>query len=458
MRARRLVSFVTDLEGDLSHFRRFVRASRVVAFRDAAESVLTFRTGPGEEGFFVHGGDLFDRGPGDVRLSRMLCDFKDRHPEHVFLLLGNRDINKMRFSSELNLDVAPAACFRAWWDDKAPSYAEYLDAGRLTDSVEQRLRWMLQHTLGCPHTFELRRTELSELSGGAVSDADVVQSFLDGVLREDGFYYAYLQRGQLALKLGDALFVHGATDPRGLGWVPDLSVAFVANAPEDVKGTEVPDLDEWVRQLNAFKTRALSEWRGDGLRWRNGRRGGDALLMYQNKQACQNRTVCVSNFVDGKNMPLEEAFLGGGKSRVSQYELRVNPVDPKAWEYLRRGGVRRVFVGHTPAGNACAVLRTEDGREVVTADLNYATPAGDRGENLCEVLLEGDRTQLRGEWEGASHPYSCYVDEAPIGTQVLYDGQRYWCKLRLNDGRLLLSRGAGRVSTDVLVSASDCTT
>jgi hypothetical protein len=49
---------------------------------------------------FVHGGDLFDRGPGDIRLSRLLVDFKQRHPSRVFLLMGNRDINKIRFLAE----------------------------------------------------------------------------------------------------------------------------------------------------------------------------------------------------------------------------------------------------------------------------------------------------------------------------------------------------------------------
>ncbi len=69
--ARRVVTFVTDLEGDLAHFERFVHSSDVVRFEE--EGRLGWKQ---PNAVFVHGGDLFDRGPGDIRLSRMLCEFK----------------------------------------------------------------------------------------------------------------------------------------------------------------------------------------------------------------------------------------------------------------------------------------------------------------------------------------------------------------------------------------------
>jgi hypothetical protein len=82
MRAgRRMVSFVTDLEGDLAYFERFVKRSDVLRFE--SEGKLGFRK-PGA--VFVHGGDLFDRGAGDIRLSHMLCDFKARERFRVFFL------------------------------------------------------------------------------------------------------------------------------------------------------------------------------------------------------------------------------------------------------------------------------------------------------------------------------------------------------------------------------------
>ncbi len=45
--------------------------------------------------------------------------------------------------------------------------------------------------MGCPDTFEKRRIELALLSGvtaDAISDDAVVQSFIDGIARPEGFY------------------------------------------------------------------------------------------------------------------------------------------------------------------------------------------------------------------------------------------------------------------------------
>ena len=53
-----------------------------------------------------------------------------------------------------------------------------------------------------------------------------------------------------------------------------------------------------------------------------------------------------------------------------------------------------MVVGHTPSGSACAVLRS-NGREVISADTNYATSSGTRGDNLVEVLIENNRARLK---------------------------------------------------------------
>ena len=52
--------------------------------------------------YFVMGGDAFDHGSGDLRIAEELLDFKERYPDRVFLILGNRDMNKLKLSSELH--------------------------------------------------------------------------------------------------------------------------------------------------------------------------------------------------------------------------------------------------------------------------------------------------------------------------------------------------------------------
>ena len=50
------------------------------------------------------------------RCYEQLVSLKKRHPDRVVLLVGNRDVNKMRFTSELHdteMDLRSMA--KGWW-------------------------------------------------------------------------------------------------------------------------------------------------------------------------------------------------------------------------------------------------------------------------------------------------------------------------------------------------------
>jgi len=242
--------------------------------------------------YFVFGGDAFDKGD-DETVTRLLIAIKDRHPDRVFLLLGNRDLNKLKLSSELcSMEVAstdPRLIPRSFWfpADLFPArtpvtYADWLyarakaqlqderravteranqeshieaDAGveRKTNGLAEaqddvnevapteediqrridelntpvnKLKWMLDHTMGCQGTFELRRKEIAHRRGSPineVTDEDVFRSFRESVLSPDGFVRNYLIRGQLAAVIDNTLFVHGGLDFSTLGFVPDIN-------------------------------------------------------------------------------------------------------------------------------------------------------------------------------------------------------------------------------------------
>ena len=73
---------------------------------------------------------------------------------------------------------------------------------------------MLEHTLGCPGTFEFRRAELATLRNEEhITDDDVVDSCVGEVL-PGGALRAYLERASVAARFGSTLFVHGAVDAR----------------------------------------------------------------------------------------------------------------------------------------------------------------------------------------------------------------------------------------------------
>jgi len=51
---------------------------------------------------FIFGGDSQDKGIGDIRFVTMLLELKEIYGERVILIIGNRDINKLRLKVELN--------------------------------------------------------------------------------------------------------------------------------------------------------------------------------------------------------------------------------------------------------------------------------------------------------------------------------------------------------------------
>ncbi len=118
--------FLTDLEGNLEYFDRWVAQSNAVRYKPGTtELELTH-----EGAYFVFGGDLMDRFDGSLRLARRIVDLKMKTPDRVFLLAGNRDLNKVRFTSELDDDDLrrPYTSIPGpLWDPHAPTLAQYLE-------------------------------------------------------------------------------------------------------------------------------------------------------------------------------------------------------------------------------------------------------------------------------------------------------------------------------------------
>lgn len=110
--------FVSDIEGNYEYWRNYLQISYVVREAteagDALRATATIVDGAGEdEGLprrlvlregchLVYGGDVCDRGPGDLRVMRDILMLKESYPDRVHIILGNRDINKLRLPFELS--------------------------------------------------------------------------------------------------------------------------------------------------------------------------------------------------------------------------------------------------------------------------------------------------------------------------------------------------------------------
>ena len=399
-----VVGYITDVEGNLGYFDRWVAQSEVLRYNEAGELELTH-----PHAYFVYGGDAVDRGDGGCRLLQRLIALKKKAPRRVWLLVGNRDLNKLRLTSELSeAEMArdPSTIPGPHWDPRAPTLAEHLAATGHADSRAERLRYMYLHTLGCPETFELRRREMALLSGRgaagarAPSDEEVVEAAVGDVL-PGGLLRTYMEHADVAVLLGHTLFVHGAVDARTMRFVPDEQTRFCLPAGPQ-PGRTVDSVEEWCAVLNALLRLGLAEHAARPY-WDAARRarGGEQLMALQNRDAMWGRSVISNCYCDGgtitsaKAAQQRAAKLEKEPRAVTAASFRAVCADPRdaavaAW--LRRGGVRRVVVGHKPSGDSVAPLSWRyTGVEILSADTSYADPsaADGRGVSMACLTLRG---------------------------------------------------------------------
>ena len=98
------IGYITDVEGNWDYWCRQVELCSVLRRENenaAGVGVDSLRLvdadadagcdggGGGQGSFFVYGGDVFDRGNGDLRIARELVLLKRRYPSRVFLIIGN---------------------------------------------------------------------------------------------------------------------------------------------------------------------------------------------------------------------------------------------------------------------------------------------------------------------------------------------------------------------------------
>lgn len=308
---------------------------------------------------FVFGGDAIDRGPSSRRIVACLTDAKLRYGDRVVLLGGNRDLNKLRLRRELTGHPHPRAPEEVRSDRAA------------------LLKWTLARTMGAPDAFEHRRTEL-----GGASDEEVVDSYLAD-LEPDGALTRYLRLCTLAYRSGRTLFVHGGIGEDSLGYVPDRPGLY--------------DADAWIEGLGAWYTSQLDAYVTGGVDdgWR-------AIIEYQQPAPGKRgnpRSVVYSCLSDEHNDP----YLA----------------PPICIERLRRSGVDRLIVGHTPSGDTPSVLRDPvRGFTQIMADNNYS-----RVSTAPRVTIDEEAISIEGHTildDGRALDVSFTVNDepTPVGLRI----------------------------------------
>eukprot|EP00520_Triparma_pacifica_P020599 CAMPEP_0118640856 /NCGR_PEP_ID=MMETSP0785-20121206/4971_1 /TAXON_ID=91992 /ORGANISM="Bolidomonas pacifica, Strain CCMP 1866" /LENGTH=798 /DNA_ID=CAMNT_0006532261 /DNA_START=31 /DNA_END=2424 /DNA_ORIENTATION=+ len=382
-----ICEFLTDIEGNYEYFLSFVERSKVLSVDADAGFVLS------ENGYLVHGGDGVDKGPGDIRVVKALSSLKRRYPSRVFLIMGNRDVNKLRFLSELS-DEQVTLSTDIYWDRNVKSYGEWCEEKGIENKGKtNKLKWMLECTMGSQKTFETRRMELAIIKSledpGLIPDEEVVASFVDSVnpKSKDCWMLDYIKLVQVVVIIQDCLFVHGGIDDATLCAVPTKP-----DAGEDAL--------DWCKKLNAWKMEMVAEYVKNPKFGADGKRSFDSLLDYGLPGGNGGRTVCYNSFVsdDGNFSVLDE--------------------EVESW--CTENDLKRIFVGHTPQEDSPGVMKRPN-VTVFMCDTSYSdvgadkksNPSNNRGSVLSMVRITRSSTSVEGSLKsGAVNKYVVNCDDS----------------------------------------------
>ena len=129
------VGYATDIEGNFDYWSRYIDLSKILNRTSSGELELH------DKCHFVYGGDVVDRGPGDLRVLSDLVGLKKSYPERVHFIMGNRDINKMRIPAELHacsLKIPP----KVYWIKSEQSDPAASTEYERPDTPAERLKWV----------------------------------------------------------------------------------------------------------------------------------------------------------------------------------------------------------------------------------------------------------------------------------------------------------------------------
>lgn len=451
--------FLTDVEGNLNYFHRFVEMSECLSWNankhnpHSNQMSLVLH----EDYDFVYGGDASDKGPGSIRFLKYLLQLKANYGERVQWLMGNRDLNKMRFTSELSEEALKQESVYsqspAYWlhegDDLKISPMEFLSQHGLANSRTNRLRWMLRNTMGSATDFEFRRDELKamgEIPDDLITDEVVTQSYLNMVQNPDvqgsemgtksdhGLWTQYLRLGKLAMVIQSVLLVHGgifgdfrnAKHQTALGYIPGQPTL----TQDQLLNVEAQggNIRQWTQELNAFAQDQIQIWEDE-------RDNSHAFSPMPTHQDRAGNVLMDYGLTTGKPTVVTARPLEGGMP----VSLR-----PEEVSILAKNEIKIILSGHTPHGTSPTVIPSVVSDSdmmpptkvtTVLADtsyshVNYIKPGIDnRGLAVSEVIVnpEDGSYFVHGVLEDETEIYYSNLD--PYVGQMLSNG--YFVKAKL---------------------------
>jgi hypothetical protein len=232
--------------------------------------------------------------------------------------------------------------------------------------------------MGSPRAFEHRRWELSQerqLTGQAdhfVTDDDVVESYRLSCHPRLGEVAEYLSKAKLVVRIGEALFLHGAL-PRAIGMEEQVRNHSDASLWSDLTpmmpwlkpGTTARDagvasIEDWFRALNEFSKSRVEDWKSNNASvsdfwstvggYHHEAQPFSSLLQYGMgwlPRGVRNPSIVYSSWcTDG--MP--RRFYPNATEEDRRFVAQTA-------EFFEETGIRLICCGHQPQGDVPNVIR-----------------------------------------------------------------------------------------------------
>ena len=334
------VGVLGDIEGNFKRFQDFIDNSETLYINNSGQVDLF----PGKS--FVFLGDAIDRGDGSIRFIEAMNSLKAKYPDRVKIILGNRDLNKLKiyhFLSSLEKGIfLPSEIYIYEYllqdlhgisDSTKPSHENIIKILTEKSKPYERLKSILKG-FNAKSAFDYHKQELKLLNKQKqVSNSYVYDDYMKS-LEPNGRLKRFINNGELITSIDGNLFTHGAITELNHGIVPGLK-------------KRISNTKEWIESLNKWFKDSVSEWE---------RNPSNTLLLDNYHKP---------NLISMKN---DKSVVYG---RYSDNDGNPRGLTKKFISKLKESGFYRVFVGHTPTGDFPTLIK-QKGFELILTDSSHA--------------------------------------------------------------------------------------
>lgn len=454
---------MADIEGKWSKIQSFIDNSDnlltvtelTVNHKCPLNELYKFGIKLGDDTHIVVLGDIMDKGTDNIKCLSFILQLKEKYKNNVHLIVGNRDINKLRFYFELKNDknkdntnlfgnkfylgdgYVPKKCFwktlyeKRWdtkfdGDDKIESEKESIKNSKINRKDILKLKFLLRETLGCPDMFKDLKIELNSAGHCNNECYDKVQDNItqdynnykeykkddeivydkfvnELILSPDSMYKQYLDNANLYYLAENSLFVHGGISEE------------IVNKKDELE-KELEEENKTFKKIFK-KCKYISTT--------NKVEDNDKINIYTylfniQEAGIKNNNNGCDNWVD--NSANNESLIMCRPWDIVGNHFTFVPLKEEVTDKLVKNEIKRIFYGHSPVGNIPIIYehyKKEDNKEndeksskkVEFTEIMCDTSFSNNSSIFC-IKLDNEIISIKGKYSDKKCESTDYCGDA----------------------------------------------